>query len=127
MKSPLNIVLAWAILPVIAATAQAPVPLVLQNYKGVTSERLEKPADSDWLMIRRTWDGWGYSPLDKITPANVSRLQPAWIFSTGVSSGHESAPLVNNGVMFVSTPGNQVIALDAKTGKEVWSSKVAVN
>src|ERR1700678_3421287 len=112
MKSPLNAVLAWAILPVIAATAQAPVPLVLQNYKGVTSERLAKPEDSDWLMIRRTWDGWGYSPLENITPANVNRLQPAWVFSTGVSSGHESAPLVNNGVMFVSTPGNQVIALD---------------
>ena len=120
MKSPSNVLLAWAILPVIAATAQAPVPLVLQNYKGVTSERLAKPEDGDWLMIRRTWDGWGYSPLEKITPANVARLQPAWIFSTGVSSGHESAPLVNNGVMFVSTPGNQVIALDAKTGMLLW-------
>ena len=120
MKSSLNTVLAWAIVPVIAATAQAPVPLVLQNYKGVTSERLAKPEDGDWLMIRRTWDGWGYSPLEKITPANVTRLQPAWIFSTGVSSGHESAPLVNNGVMFVSTPGNQVIALDAKTGTLLW-------
>ena len=52
-------------------------------------------------MIRRSYDGWGYSPLDQITPANISRLEPAWVFSTGVSSGHEAAPLVNNGVMFI--------------------------
>ena len=30
-------------------------------------------------MIRRTYDGWGYSPLDQITPANVARLQPVWV------------------------------------------------
>ena len=61
-------------------------------------------------MIRRTYDGWGYSPLDQITPANVARLQPVWVFSTGVDNGHEAPPIVNNGVMFVATPGNQVIA-----------------
>ena len=94
-----------------------------QSYKPVTSERLKNPEDSDWLMIRRTYDGWGYSPLDKITPANVSRLQPAWIVSTGVNSGHESAALVNNGMMFVATPGNQVMALDAKTGTLLWRFK----
>ena len=49
-----------------------------------------------------------------------ARLQPAWVFSTGSNNGHESAPLVNNGVMFVSTPGNQVIALDARTGRRLW-------
>jgi len=93
-----------------------PVPAVLQNYKPVTADRLLKPEDSDVLMIRRTYDGWGYSPLKQIDASNVSRLQPVWSFSTGVVSGHEATPLVNNGVMFVATPGNQVIALDAKTG-----------
>ena len=46
-----------------------PVPPILQNYKPVTAERLKKPEDGDWLMVRRTYDGWGYSPLDQITPA----------------------------------------------------------
>ena len=87
---------------------------MLQNYKPVTAERLKKPEDGDWLMVRRTYDGWGYSPLDQITPGNVARLQPAWVVSTGVNNGHEAAPIVNNGVMFVATPGNQVIALDAR-------------
>lgn len=115
MRNLKTAVLVCAIAPVFLSGQS-----VLDDYKPVTTERLKNPADGDWLMIRRTWDGWGYSPLDKITPANVARLQPAWIFSTGVSSGHESAALVNNGVMFVATPGNQVIALDAKTGMLLW-------
>ena len=97
-----------------------PMPDLLVNYRNVTTERLRDTEDSDWLMIRRNWAGWGYSPLAQITPANVTRLQPAWVFSTGANNGHESAPLVNNGVMFVSTPGNQVIALDAKNGTLLW-------
>jgi alcohol dehydrogenase (cytochrome c) len=118
---------AGVVLAVAAASGQqptpppeAPMPQILQQYKAVTAERLKQPEDSDWLMIRRTYDGWGYSPLSQITTGNVARLQPAWIFSTGVNNGHEAAPIVNNGVMFVSTPGNQVIALDARTGAFLW-------
>ena len=92
----------------------------MKNYTTVTADRLTNPADGDWLMIRRTYDGWGYSPLDQITTANVSRLQPVWVFSTGVNSGHEAPPIVNNGVMFVSTPGHRVAAIDAKTGVLLW-------
>jgi alcohol dehydrogenase (cytochrome c) len=99
---------------------QAPVPAVLQNYQPVTADRLKQPADADWLMIRRTYDGWGYSPLAQITPQNVARLEPAWVFSTGMTSGHEAAPIINNGVMFVATPGAQVIAIDATDGMPLW-------
>jgi alcohol dehydrogenase (cytochrome c) len=98
-------------------------PQVLQNYKPITADRLTKPEDSDWAMVRRTYDGWGYSPLTQITPQNVQRLQPAWIFSTGMTSGHEAAPVVASGVMFVATPGSQVIALDAATGNFLWRYK----
>ena len=97
-----------------------PMPEILRSYQPVTAERLLKPTDGDWLMIRRTYDGWGYSPLDQITTANVARLQPMWVFATGAMNGHEAPPLVNNGVMFVSTPGNQVIAVEAKTGRFLW-------
>ncbi len=99
---------------------QAPMPAILKTYSPVTAERLKSPTDADWLMVRRSYDGWGYSPLDQITPANVSRLEPAWVFATGVSSGHEAAPLVNNGVMFFSTPSHRVVAIDAKTGVILW-------
>src|SRR5579864_8955338 len=119
--------LAWCGAQLFTAAAQrgpqaprAPVPAVLDNYKPVTAERLRNPEDGDWLMIRRTYDGWGYSPLSEITPGNVKRLQPVWILSTGETKVHEAAPIVNNGVLFVSTPNNQVIAIDARSGNLLW-------
>jgi alcohol dehydrogenase (cytochrome c) len=102
--------------------AEAPiiVPPILQNYQPVTRERLLKPADGDWLMIRRTYDGWGYSPLAQINRDNVARLKPVWVFSTAEARPHESAPVVNSGVLFVTTPSNVVIAIDVKTGNQLW-------
>ena len=98
---------------------QEPAPVARQS-RPVTAERLKNPDAGDWLMVRRTYDGWGFSPLKQITPANVSRLEPVWTFATGQENGHEAPPIVNDGVMFVATPGNQVIALDAKSGQLIW-------
>ena len=97
-----------------------PIPAILQAYKPVTAERLKQPEPENWLMNRRTYDGWAFSPLTQLTPANVARLQPVWSFTTGVPQGHEAPPLVNNGVMFVATPQNQVIAIDVRTGLQLW-------
>src|SRR4029453_19552495 len=96
---------------------------ILKNYRSVVENDLLNPAPGDWRMGRRTYDGWGYSPLQQITPANVARLQPAWVFSTGVTNGHEAPPMVKNGVMFVAPPGNQVLAIEAKTGVLLWRYK----
>src|SRR6187200_2508682 len=113
--------------------AQAPVPgapavaavdsPLLRNYSAVTKQRLLKPEDRNWLMIRRSYDGWGYSPLDKITPANVSRLKLVWSAPTQEPGSHQAPPLVNNGVMFISTPNNQVAAYDAVKGTLLWRYK----
>ena len=99
---------------------KAPVPDILMSYPPVTADRLKRPEPQNWLMIRGTYDGWGYSPLDQLTPANVARLEPVWMMATGMDRGHEAPPLVNNGVMFVSTPANQVIAIDVRTGQPLW-------
>ena len=72
----------------------APMPSILQNYKLVDAARL-KSRRRRLLMMRRTYSGWGYSPLEQITPANVTRLQPVWSFLTGVTNGHEVPPIVN--------------------------------
>src|ERR1700689_1547495 len=98
-------------IPAIALAQEEPVPVpaVLRDYRPVTAERLKNPEDGNWLMLRRTYDGAGFSPLSEITSDNVQRLRPVWGFSTGETKVHESPPMVNNGVMFVSTPGNQVI------------------
>jgi len=102
------------------ARVDAPLPAILKSYKDVTAARLKNPEPDNWLQIRGTYNGWGHSPLDQITRANVKQLQLAWVFSTGAGAAHEAAPVVNGGVMFVSAPGNQVIAIDAKTGTQLW-------
>ena len=103
-----------------------PPPAVLRDYPAVSADRLKKPADGEWLMVRRTYDGWGYSPLDQINTSNVHKLQPVWVMSTGMNNGQEAAPIVNGGVMFVSTSYNQVIAIEAKTGVMLWRYTSAV-
>ena len=92
----------------------------LRAYPSVTAERLKSPSDGEWLMARRTYDGWGYSPLAQVSVKNVKGLKPVWTMSTGMTNGHEAPPIVNGGVMFVATPYNQVLAIEAKTGALLW-------
>src|SRR6266404_8782350 len=89
-------------------------------YATVTDARLERPDDGDWLMYRRTYDGWGFSPLKQITSANIHKLSVAWSLNTDLLGAHETTAIVNRGRMFITTPQNNVIALDAKTGTQLW-------
>jgi alcohol dehydrogenase (cytochrome c) len=89
-------------------------------WNAVTDARLAAPEPHNWLMTRGDYGSLGYSPLEQITPANVAGLQPAWTFSTGVTEAHQSPPVVNDGVMFITTPRNQVLALDARSGELLW-------
>ncbi len=107
--------LAVWLLPQAPALAQA-----ASAYSTVTDQRLLEPEPRNWLQFRRTYDGWGYSPLDQIDSANVAGLAPVWTFATSVNGGHQSPPIVNDGVMFVTTPGSQVVALDARSGDQLW-------
>jgi len=112
-----GLVLAAGWLPAMAPAGE------VANYSPVTQQRLTNPEPGNWLLYRRTYDGHGYSPLDKINASNVKNLVPVWTFSTGVIEGHEAPPIVNNGVMFIATPQAQVIALDARTGNQIWRYK----
>jgi hypothetical protein len=89
-------------------------------YPSVTDERLLHPEAGDWLMYRRTYDGWGFSPLKQITSSNIQKLSPAWSMSTDLLGAHETTAIVNRGRMFITTPQNNIIALDAKTGTQLW-------
>jgi alcohol dehydrogenase (cytochrome c) len=91
-----------------------------RDYRAVTDARLESPEPSNWLMYRRTYDSWGYSPLERVNTRNVANLVPVWTASTGTTEGHQSPPIVNDGVMFITTPFNQVFAFDAKSGDLLW-------
>ncbi len=90
------------------------------EYSPVTDARLAEPEPGNWLMYRRTYDSHGYSPLDQIDADNVHGLKPLWTFSTGLREGHQAPPVVNDGVMFVTTPFNNVLALDAASGDLLW-------
>jgi glucose dehydrogenase len=82
-------------------------------------------SDTDWPSHDRDAGGQRFSPLKQITPANVGKLQQAWMFDTG-ASGIEVTPLVVNGIMYVSA-GKDVIALDPETGKVRWRYTAAAN
>lgn len=90
------------------------------EYAPVTDERLVNPAPENWLMYRRTYDSQGFSPLAEINAENVAGLRPLWAFATGMREGHQAPPVVNNGAMFITTPHNHLIALDAATGEQRW-------
>ena len=106
--------------PAPQAPAHPDLATALRDYPPVTAERLKTPDADSWLMIRRTYDGWGYSPLTQIDTSNVSKLRLVWTVRTGEVGAHQSAPIVNGGVMFVSTPNNQVLAVHASTGVVLW-------
>jgi alcohol dehydrogenase (cytochrome c) len=102
-----------------------PVFVVAADWRPVTDDRLLK-AEADaanWLMYNRTYNGWRYSPLDQITTANIKKLVPKWIFSGGALGEQQATPIVNDGVMFMTSTAlgfNRVHAINAATGELLW-------
>jgi len=76
----------------------------------------------NWLTYGGTYKAWRYSALDQINTGNIGRLALAWAFQTGdVSEGLQCTPLVADGRMYIVGSNNRVFALDAATGKRLWS------
>ncbi len=97
--------------------------LVLAQSSGefvpVTDAMLQDPAPADWLMWRRTLNGWGFSPLDDIDRTNVADLRMVW--SRALSGGsQQGTPLVYQGVMYMPNPRDVIQAIDAATGDLIW-------
>lgn len=78
---------------------------------------------NNWAHARGQYNNQGYSQLSQINTRNVKNLKLAWTFSTGVNRGHEGAPLVIDGVMFVHTAfPNNIYALDLNNDQKIiWS------
>jgi alcohol dehydrogenase (cytochrome c) len=89
---------------------------------AVTDARLRAATNDsgDWLMYGHTYENQRFSTLQQINRGNVARLVPRWIYQTGISATFLASPVVADGVMFLSTPRNDVVALDAVTGAEKW-------
>ena len=89
------------------------------NNTPVTESILKDPGRDDWLMYRRTYDAWGYSPLAEINRDNVSSLTLAW--SIAMEPGEqETTPVVYAGVMYIAHPGDVIQAVDATNGDLIW-------
>ncbi len=98
---------------------QARLAAPLGALTAVTDEMLRNPPPEEWLLWRRTYDGWGFSPLAQITAANVGGLQLAWSWSM-TNGASETTPIVHNGVLFIQNYGDSVDALNAANGDLLW-------
>ena len=113
-----------------AVKAAALAGLLLTSSAGLVHAA---PPDSEWPTYGHDYGDSRYSPLARITPANVAGLKPVWTFHMkppGARDGFaasEDTPLVVKGVMFVSTPYGRVVALDAATGVQRWAFSVPGN
>lgn len=92
----------------------------IDKVSPVTDETLLNPPDGDWLMWRRTYNGWGYSPLDQINKENVKDLKLAWAWGMTPGGRTQETPLVHDGVMYIQNSTHLIQALDAATGELIW-------
>lgn len=88
------------------------IPLLLTAAVAVAQIQ-NQPDDGQWIMAAKNYASTRYSTLDQINTGNVKQLKLAWTFSTGLTRGHEAAPLVVNNTMYIVTPyPNNLYALD---------------
>jgi alcohol dehydrogenase (cytochrome c) len=88
----------------------------------VSGERLLNAQNEpqNWLMYSGSYSGQRYSTLSQITPANAKDLEVKWVFQADSVQKLESTPLVVNGVLYLTQPPDDIIALDGKTGRVFW-------
>ena len=95
----------------------------------VTSDRLLKAADEpqNWITYSGGYAGHRHSQLTQITPANVKNLELKWILPNQVFGAWQSTPIVVDGIMYVTQRPNDVLAVDAKTGRVFWQYRYTVS
>lgn len=104
-KTLINSVLLLSVLAMSACMGNA--------HKRMTESR-------EWPSFGRDYSNQRMSPLTQINVENVKDLTLAWQFKSGVAASFQATPIVSGGVMYVALPFNHVVALDAKTGNELW-------
>ncbi len=92
--------------------------ITLAACAGVANK--QSKVSGEWPSFGRDYTNQRMSPLTQINTGNVKKLGLAWQFKTGVSATFQTTPIVSDGVMYVSLPYNHVVALDAKSGRELW-------
>lgn len=97
-----------------SASAGQTAPIDDQRLKSATA------SPGDWLHYGRDYGQQRFSPLHQVNRETVKRLVPKWIYQTGSAATLQTSPLVADGVMYLTAPNSHVVAVDAKTGREIW-------
>ena len=116
-------------------TRRALLPLLLVPlipyalFAQVSSERLLRAAaePQNWLTYSGSYLSQRYSQLKQVTAANVKDLEMKWVFQAQSLQSFSATPLVVDGVMYLTQAPNDVVALDAKTGRIFWTYHYAAN
>lgn len=89
-----------------------------ETHKAIAENR---DTGKNWPAHGFDYQEQRFSPLDEINTKNVKDLKLEWSYNLGSSRGVESTPIVLDGVMYVTAPWSIVHAVDAKTGKKLWT------
>jgi len=118
---------------VLAGSAYAQEPIAgagikanpMPKFTNVTQSMLNGAAKDgkNWLHPNGSYEQPRHSPAAQINTGNVAKLRPAFVFQTGIVESMETAPIVVDGVMFVTTSYNHVYAINATTGEQYWHFK----
>ncbi len=91
------------------------------TFASADRELRARMADStQWPSYGRNYTNQRYSPLNELNTTNISNLAVAWHYKTGLAESFETSPIVVGGTVFLTTPMNHLIALDATTGARKW-------
>jgi alcohol dehydrogenase (cytochrome c) len=94
---------------------------VTDRFVPVTTKDLNAPVPADWLMLGGNMEHWNYSPLEQINRENVNSLQLVWARQLPTSGGRAgTSPLIHNGIMYLVSPNDAILAVDAVTGSRIW-------
>src|SRR5262245_32189102 len=109
---PLRLLAPLLLAPVLFAGLRAQVPF----------ERLLRAEDEpqNWLTYSGTYASQRHSLLRAISPANVRSLEQQWVYQADSLEKFETTPLVVDGVMYITQPPSDAVALDARTGRVFW-------
>ena len=111
--------------PEVAGAAGTTTAKAMPSFTSVTPAMLEGAGGDakNWIHSNGSYAQTRYYPGTQINASNVGKLKPAFVFQTAVMESMETAPIVQNGVMFLTTSYNHVYAVDAATGEEYWHYK----
>jgi alcohol dehydrogenase (cytochrome c) len=95
----------------------------------VTSDRLLRAADEpqNWLTYSGTYASQRHSSLRQVDPGNVKNLELKWVLPNQVFGAWQATPLVVDGIMYVTQRPNDVLAVDARTGRVFWQYRHEVS